>query len=108
MGFVQSICFSVAFLYPIVQEIHYAPTVCESLAVIHVHFTVGQLVAPLKSSTQYIQVFHRFFFFSTEKSGFASVESIGISNANLSILNCFQSVIKSYLLSLFFNDMCNY
>lgn len=54
--------FSVAFLYLTAQEIHYAPTVCKNLAVIYVHFTIQQLVAPLRSSTQYIQVFHRFFF----------------------------------------------
>lgn len=56
MDFVQSICFSAAFLYPAAHKMHYAPTVCETLAVIHVHFTVGQLVAPLKSTVQHIGV----------------------------------------------------
>lgn len=53
MGFVQITCFSVAFLYPSAQNMHYAPTVCGILAVIHVHFTVRQLVAPLKSPVQH-------------------------------------------------------
>ena len=56
MGFVQSTCFSVAFLYPDARKIHYAQIVYETLAVIHVHFTLGQLVAPLKSNVQHIAV----------------------------------------------------
>lgn len=56
MGFVQHTCFSAAFLYPAAQKMHYALIVCEILAVIHVHFTVGQLVALLKSSVQHIGV----------------------------------------------------
>lgn len=56
MGFVQSTCFSVAFLYPDAGKIYYAQTVYETLAVIRVHFTLGQLVAPLKSNVQHIGV----------------------------------------------------
>lgn len=56
MGFVQSTCFSVAYLYPDARKMHYAQTVYETLGVIYVHFTLGQLVAPLKSNVQHIGV----------------------------------------------------
>lgn len=52
---------------------HYAPTICKSLAVIHVHFILGQLVAPLKSPVQHIYMFHRCIV-STKKGDFASVK----------------------------------
>lgn len=68
-SFVQITCFSVAFLCPAIQKMHSAPTVGESLAVIHVHFTAGQLVALLKNPVQHMSMFYRCTF-STEKDNF--------------------------------------
>ena len=103
-GFCSSTHFSIALLYHATQEIHYTPRLCESLAVVHVHFVVGQLVAPWKILFNTYRCFIDVFF--SERDYFASAKTIGISKIEIYQCWTISCVIKLYMLSLLHIMIC--